>query len=110
MHHSLLIGTFIFLIGYFGLVEWYRQRFSIPGEIIAIRPIFPGLEHEIGYLLDVKLKTGHIVSASAEPCAVCMNPFKPGDNVYLIRQQQKYIVHNSLIRSAIHPPCVKHTP
>ena len=105
MHQPILLFTFFILIIYFCAMEWYRLRTTIHGEIVRINPIFPGLENEVGFNIDVRLKDGQIVPAMAEPCAICTSPLFIGDKVDLIHRHDGYVVHVSLIRPIKHTGC-----
>ena len=92
MQDTIVFYTFIALVIFFVWVELYRARHYIKGKIIAEEPSRLGIEHLISSRFKVQLLDGRIIEAEASRCTVCMGGFSSGDQVYLSKKADKYII------------------
>ncbi len=93
MHNLIVFYTFIALIVFFISVEIYRAKNYIKGIIVGVQSNPLGIETMVNTTLHVKLNNGETVDAEAFACTMCMGNFSIGDQVYLSKSKNKYIVN-----------------
>ena len=93
MHNTLVLYTFIALIIFFLALEIYKLKFYIRGTIVEFCSSKIGIDDLICSQLIVKLEDGQTVKAEAERCTMCMGQFSIGDEVRLIKSNNRYVVH-----------------
>lgn len=93
MQDTIVFYTFIALVIFFLWVEIYRTRHYIKGNIVEMEPSRLGVEHLISSRFKVQLHDGRIVEAEAFRCTMCMGGFRQGDQVFLTKKSDKYIIH-----------------
>ena len=93
MHDLIVFYTFIALVIFFILMEIFRARHYIKGEVVQINPSLLGIENSLSGQMKVKLIDGREVDAEAFKCTVCLGDFNVGDVVYLTYAMGKYQVN-----------------
>jgi len=93
MNNILLFSTFLGLIIFFAFLEIYKYKFYVKGKVVGFHNSQLGLDSLIISYLDVRLENGTTVKAEAERCTMCMGQFTIGDEVRLIKSQNRYMVH-----------------
>ena len=93
MYNTLVLYTFFSLVIFFLVLEIYKFKFYLKGKLIEICHSNIGIDDLIGSHFIVKLENGHTVKAEAERCTMCMGQFSVGDEVRLIKSNDKYMVH-----------------
>jgi hypothetical protein len=93
MHNTLTFYTFIGLVVFFVAIEVYRAKFFIKGVIVEFCPSELGIEEFILSRLKVQLKHGQVVEAEASQCTMCMGHLALGDEVSLLKKEERYIVN-----------------
>ena len=93
MYNTLVLYTFISLIIFFTVLEFYKHKCFLKGIIVEACQSNLGIDNLIGGQFLVKLENGQMVKAEAERCTVCMGQFSIGDEVKLIKSKDKYMVH-----------------
>ncbi|MEE4312082.1 MAG: hypothetical protein V2J62_09470, partial [candidate division KSB1 bacterium] len=93
MYDTLVYYTFILLLLFFFGIEFYKMKNYIKGEIIGFNQQDMLLGGMVGSRLKVQLKNGSVIEAEAERCTMCMGDFQVGEEVRLIKSNDKYTVH-----------------
>jgi hypothetical protein len=93
MYNSLTFYTFIGLVIFFVAVEIYRAKFFIKGVIVEFSSSDLGIEEFVLSRLKVQLKNGQVVEAEASQCTMCMGHFAVGDEVSLLKKDERYILN-----------------
>ena len=84
--------TFIFLIVFFLSVEIYQVLRRRKGRLISIySPDIP-LGDLLGARARVQMTDGKIVDAEIFSCTLCMGRFEIGDNIYVCKDKDDYVV------------------
>jgi len=92
MYDLVVLLTFIALVLFFVYVEVYRLKHYRRGIIVEIYPPSLGIENMIATSMKVQLQNGMKVDAEAMRCTMCMGNLTIGDQVYLAKKNNKYIV------------------
>lgn len=93
MYELVLFYTFIGLVIFFVSVEVYRYKTGVSGILIEFYPSVVGIDELISSRMKVRLKSGQIVDAEAMRCTMCLGNFAAGDEIRLIRSNNKYYVN-----------------
>ncbi len=93
MHNTLIFYTFIGLVIFFVAVEIYRSKFFLKGVILELCSSDLEIEDFILSRLKVQLKNGQIVEAEASRCIMCMGNLMIGDEVSLLKKEERYVVN-----------------
>lgn len=93
MNNTLVLYTFVALIIFFAALEIYKFKFYLKGKVVGFRNPSIGLGDLIISHLKVRLENGQTVEAEVERCTMCMGQFSIGDEVRLIKSNDKYMVH-----------------
>ncbi len=93
MFDWIVFYTFIGLVIFFVAVEIYRAKNFISAVVLEIPRSELGLEELIATNLKVKLADGSIVNAEAMRCTMCMGNFAVGDQVFLTKSRDKFVVN-----------------
>ena len=93
MHNIIVFYTFIALIIFFVAVEIYRAKCYLRGIIIEFCPSITGIDNLILSRLKIKLEDGKIIEAEASRCTMCMGRLTIGDEINVIKSNNRYIVN-----------------
>jgi hypothetical protein len=93
MYNTITFYTFIGLVVFFVAVEVYRSKFFVRGMIVEFCSSDLGIEEFILSRLKVQLRNGQVVEAEASQCTMCMGHLALGDEVSLLKKDERYIVN-----------------
>ncbi|HEX9971865.1 MAG TPA: hypothetical protein VGD14_07325 [bacterium] len=93
MYNTITFYTFIGLVVFFIVVEVYRSKFFVRGMIVEFCSSDLGIEEFILSRLKVRLKNGQVVEAEASRCTMCMGNLALGDEVPLLKKDERYVVN-----------------
>jgi len=93
MFNTLTFYTFVALVIFFVAVEIYRAKFFVKGVIVEFCASDLGIEEFILSRMKVQLKNGQVIEAEASSCTMCLGNLAVGDEVSLLKKDERYIVN-----------------
>lgn len=95
MYDTLTFYTFLALIIFYVSIEIYRVKFFIKGTIVEFCHSDLGIDEFILTRMKVELRSGQLIEAEASQCTMCMGNLSVGDEVSLLKKNERYLVNLS---------------
>ncbi len=85
--------AFAVLLAAFVAAEIYVHIRGLKGTLVAVESEKPScLPGGAGICVRVRLSSGKVVEATANPCGLCAGRLQIGDKVTLLRRQDNYVL------------------